>query len=339
MDPVYVYCPPWRPDSAGIRVLHELCDLLNGAGLPAWLVVSSPRSGPLTSYSLNTPVLSQDLADDHAASGAKPIVVYSETVPGNPLGAQRIVRYILNFPGLLGGATNFPAHEVPLAFSARIAEAIGDCPTLFIPPVDIEELDSVGEASAKSHVSVVYAVKYRVFVGPPDLTGLPAHVEIHRGGKSGQSRSEVLGLLRAAPVLYCFENSTIAAEAILLGTPVVFMRSQFLKSVIAEEELGRFGWCWSDEPDGLQQAMESLPLARTRYLEVRDSLPDRVVDLLPTFAGVPSKPCPRSRIRVPKEAPFISRHRIALGIQAFRHFGPRGTWRITRDFARRQSWN
>jgi hypothetical protein len=183
---------------------------------------------------------------------------------------------------------------------------------------------------------LVYAAKYRAFVGEPDLTGVPDAMEIHRGGKAGQARGQVLEALRAAPVLYCFENSTIATESILLGTPVVFVRNRFLSAVIAEHELGEFGWCWSDDKGGLPRALESLPLARARYLEVVDSLPDRVADFLVALARVPEMPGGERRIRVPKKAAFVSRHRVALGVQALRYLGPRASWRIARDFARRR---
>jgi hypothetical protein len=285
---------------------------------------------------LLTPVLSQELADEHAAAGERPIVIYSETVPGNPLGAQRIVRYVLNFPGLLGGAPSFSAGEFLLAYSLRIAEALGGCSILFIPAVDLEELDALPAGSRQSMTPLVYAAKYRAFVGEPDLTGIPGAMEIHRGGKAGQARGQVLQELRAALVLYCFENSTIATESILLGTPVVFVRNQFLSAVIAEHELGEFGWCWSDDVAGLLQARESLPLARARYLEVVNSLPDRVTELLVALAGVSEMPHAGRRIRVPKKAAFVSRHRVALGVQALRHLGPRASWRIARDFARRR---
>ena len=336
VDPVYVYCPPWRHDSAGIRVLHQLCDLLNRAGAPSWLVISNPAYGTFTNPQLMTPVLSQELADDHEAAGLKPIVVYSETVPGNPLGARRIVRYVLNFPGLLGGALSFSEGEFLLAYSVRIAEALGGCSTLFIPAADLEELDTFTAGSRQSMTPLVYAAKYRAFLGEPDFTGIPDAMEIHRGGTAGQARRQVLEELRAAPVLYCFENSTIATESILLGTPVVFVRSQFLWAVIADNELGEFGWCWSDDVSGLRRAQESLPLARARYLEVIDSLPARVAEFVVALGGVPEMPRGGRRIRVPKKAAFVSRHRVALGVQALTHLGPKASWRIARDFARRR---
>lgn len=336
LDPVYIYSPPWRHDSAGIRVLHQLCDLLNRAGAPSWVVISNPSSEPFTNPRLATPVLSQELADHHEAAGLRPTVIYSETVPGNPLGARRVVRYVLNFPGLLGGAPSFYAGEFLLAYSLRIAEALGGCSTLFIPAVDLEELDALPEELRKSMTPLVYAAKHRAFVGEPDLAGIPDAIEIHRGGRAGQARSQVLKELKAAPVLYCFENSTIATESILLGTPVVFVRNPFLSAVIAEYELGEFGWCWSDDVAGLLRAQESLPLARARYLEVVGSLPARIAEFVAALPGVPEMPRGRRRIRVPKKAAFVSRHRVALGVQAARHLGPRASWRIARDFARRR---
>ena len=50
-----------------------------------------------------------------------------------------------------------------------------------------------------------------------------------------------------ASVLHCFENSSIITEAVLSGTPVILVRSEFFKEVIAEQELGWSGMGYYDD--------------------------------------------------------------------------------------------
>jgi hypothetical protein len=334
-DPVYVYTPAWRGDSAGIRVLHLLCDALNADGCPTWLVISSPDSRASTNPQLNTPVLTQAMADSHIANGLDPILIYSETVPGNPLAARRVLRYLLNFPGALGGMSEFPETETMVAYSGAIADSVGGCPTLFVPAVDLDEIGSLPRTRNTQKLPVVYAAKYRAFRGTPKLSGLSGYVEIQRG-RSGQSRAELLNLLRSSPLLYCFENSTIATEAMLLGTPVLFVRSDFFSRVIAEQELGRFGWSWSDESGAEEWAKSSVHQVRRVYEESVASFPERVRQFVGVLDGVRASDLPVRRIHVPKKAVLVSRHRVALGQQAWRNIGWRGSLRLGVDFIRRR---
>lgn len=88
-----IAAPPYRNSSAGVRVLHRLCHLLNELGEDAALTTAMRHPTWNTRSTANI--------DDDT------IVVYPEDVAGNPLGARRVVRYfVLSRVGALrGGST------------------------------------------------------------------------------------------------------------------------------------------------------------------------------------------------------------------------------------------
>lgn len=76
--PYYIYSYDYRRNSAGVRVLHMLCDALNQSGQEAYVVAKN------VSPNLITPMLSGEVIAYHKAQGIKPIMVYPEVIDGNP---------------------------------------------------------------------------------------------------------------------------------------------------------------------------------------------------------------------------------------------------------------
>jgi hypothetical protein len=268
--PYYIYAPRWIDSSAGIKVLHYLCHALNQIGQEAYIVLSDPyfRTQPRINGKLNTPILTQEQAKMHVDSGRNPIVIYSETVKGNPLKSQNVVRYLLNYSGALGGNEYFPENELVISFSKNIAmdhaikADVQQSGILFLPPVDMNEFKL---STLKKPFQLVYAGKYRSFVGtPPEVGDLPS-IEIFRDGREMQTREEVKKLLSEATVLYCFENSSIITESILSGTPVLLVSNPFLGNVIAEHELGWGGMRLYGEEDALSKAKNSILEGTEKY--------------------------------------------------------------------------
>jgi hypothetical protein len=268
-DIFYIYAPPWRDSSAGIRVLHYLCHCLNLMGYQAWLVLTNPKSNAqLTNSTLNTPVLSKLQSKIHIKSGMSPVVVYSETILDNPLNATRVMRWVLNFPGALGGFLHFPTEDYLVAYSKKIQACVPNCTdVLFLPAVDLSELP-VGVPKQKE-LALVYAGKYRSYVGtPPQLPGNP--IELFRDGEAKLSRKDFLNELAKAEKIYLFENSSVATEAVLLNTVAIFVQNEFLGSVIAESELGNGGLAIGFEKSELERAKQTLPEAALRYKEAQE---------------------------------------------------------------------
>lgn len=311
---IYVYSPPWRANSAGIKVLHFLVHSLNQIGNDAWLVLSNPtvRNEPITNPKLNTPILTQEKADNHFAERRNPWVVYSETVPGNPLGASKVVRYLLNFPGTLGGPSQFEDGEVIVSYSKTISDSYKNSDsTLFIPIVDLEELpDEISAENKKG--SLIYAGKYRKFIGNPDISKIEDPVEIFRDGPRKQSREQVLQMLNEAKVIYVYENSTIATEALLLGTVCIFVPNRFLNLNISKFELGEDGIGYFGDIDSIEQAWVNVGKYKFAYNHAVEAFWSSIQDFESLLKSRESEQNILNRILVPKSAIFISRHRVRL---------------------------
>jgi tetratricopeptide (TPR) repeat protein len=95
-----ITAPNYTNKSAGIKVLYEL---------QKWLI----------RFGKDAMVLNFDapfqIADDD-------IVVYPEIVSGNPLKAKRVVRYLLNHPGKLGGDKEYDKDEILVAYDWELGQ-------------------------------------------------------------------------------------------------------------------------------------------------------------------------------------------------------------------------
>lgn len=342
--PIYIYAPAFVETSAGIRALHFLCHSLNQTGHLSWLVIHGTASAdtPLVNPKLNTPVLNSEIRDLHFNHGEVPIVIYPETIPGNPLKAQVIVRWILNYPGALGGPKDFPVGERLIAYSIEISKTLREkAPVLFLPPLDISEVYRAKESSKNSMRTnrvLMYAGKYRVFVGNPILPHWAPNeiTEIWREGPAKQSREEVLELLATSSCLFVFENSTLITESVLLGTPVILIRSRFFDSLIAEGELGSNGTAWSDLENPIELALSTIEGAHVRYLESIDQFFSDLKKETIIWQEIASKSDYLSPIHLPNFIKLISRHRISLAIQIFKSQGFLTLFRIIKSYIRRR---
>lgn len=339
-NPYYIWAPRWIDSSAGIRCIHYLCHNLNSIGGKAYLVFAEPRhrGEPRLNANLNTPELTQEVIDAHKAAGKVPIAVYPEDVVGNPLGAPFVIRFLWNYAGALGGPAAFDEDEHVVAFSRNIAlnyaqsgHATPD--VLFVPPVDPSEfLPNL----QKKEFQVVYAGKYRSFVGkPPKIGDLPT-VEIFRDGPKKQPRSLVKKLLAEATVVYSFENSSIVTEAILSGTPAGFVPNQFLQEIIADHELGTGGVFSVDDPEGLSKARGTLEIGREKYLRAVATFPDELAEFHKRAQEKSRVLGFIGEVQLPSYSSPVTRNRVLLGLSLIRNKGPRVFFvEVARFFRRR----
>ncbi len=106
-----IWAFPYTHRSSGIRALYRLCHHLNCRGFPTAVVADPGERLPDWNCFLH----SGDVADS--------IVIYPEVVVGNPLHAQRVIRWVLNTPGLLGGEPAYADSELVFFYDRqRLAE-------------------------------------------------------------------------------------------------------------------------------------------------------------------------------------------------------------------------
>jgi hypothetical protein len=102
MRPVVIVTPDYTHTSNGIRALHDLCHHINMMGGTARLLLACEDAikscePAQTNPDWNTP----GLQDDEAHFLQDGIVIYPETIHGNPLQATRVVRWMGNKDGAL----------------------------------------------------------------------------------------------------------------------------------------------------------------------------------------------------------------------------------------------
>ena len=263
-QPYYIVAPPFLRTSAGVKVLHLLCHTLRQIGYEAFII-----SLRLNSY-FDTPKLNEDQIRSDFDAGLTPIVIYPETVVGNPLRAPFVVRYILNYPGLLGGPADFASTDFRVSYARGLDEAkMGKAErVLFFPASDTATFYPPTVGAPRSG-SCFYAAKY-IHIHRGKLFDITREsVEITRDLPGSQNPREIADLFRASEVFYCYENSALSLEALLCGCPVVLLPNPFFTEMIAQNELGRDGIAWGPDPAELIRARATVGLVWTNYQKLQ----------------------------------------------------------------------
>src|SRR3989344_1396229 len=108
--PYYIYAPDYRRTSAGIRVMHMLCDALMRSGYEAYV------TGNVLNPELITPRLTDEIVKLHRTQGLEPVTVYPEIVDGNPLNGGVFFRYIQNKPVFIEGGGQYDEADILYAY-------------------------------------------------------------------------------------------------------------------------------------------------------------------------------------------------------------------------------
>lgn len=271
-NPFYIVSPSYTHQSAGIKALHLLCHSLNRLGQLAFLVKQdffevTPFQEMILNPDWLTPALTREVYASHVQASLTPIVVYPETITGNPLKAAVVVRYVLNFPGLLGGDKEYPPEEIVFAYSKKLAVSanVGDDRVLFIPASDTNTFYRSADDHPRTG-TCFYADKYKKVHNGELFEVTRNSLEITRGIGS-QTTAEVAEIFRRSELFYCYENSALAIEAMLCGCPTVFLPNEHLTEIIASEELGMDGFAWGDSAAEIERARNTVDVAFESYVQ------------------------------------------------------------------------
>lgn len=255
--PYYIYCPDYREDSAGVRVLHRLCDALNSMGYEAYVTaaVVDPR--------LNTPILTSDVEAQHRLSGRIPVTVYPEVTAGNPRQAPIVARYLLNRPGLLAGDGAFPEDEVLFAYLPEIVPSTMHAHTLCIPVCDTKLFNTINADDANRKGACFFAHRYIKQGGLLDAVP-PDTLEVSY--RQPRSLAQLAEIFRHTEVLYSYEMSILCWEAMLCGCPVVYLPNAYMQSQPYKEMFGGHGASWGTGPEDVALAKATVQQVYPAYL-------------------------------------------------------------------------
>ncbi len=264
--PYYIVTPSYTRRSAGVSALHFLCHALNAVGQNAFIFFDQrayPRS-PNVNPEFLTPVLTQGIIDFHFEKQCCPVVIYPEIVSGNPASAPAVVRYVLNFPGLLGGDKHYDAEELCFGYSRTLARAARapDENVLFIPVSDTR-IFHPNYPKVPRAVACFHAKKYKNLEVNPVFCHPKSAIEI----MDDMSREEIASIFNRSDLFYCYENSALALEAALCNCPTLFVKNRFFTDTIVDSEFGQDGWTCSNEPADIERARLSVSKVFTQYIE------------------------------------------------------------------------
>jgi len=261
--PYYFFGPGYSRASAGHRAFHLLIHWLNKLGEHAFLVPNLAEPVDVwTNPDLLTPILTRQALEHHQQSNVLPIVVYPEVLTGNPLQADVVVRYLANFPGALGGPTEFDASDVLFSYSSLIASRVGFPDNVLMPPVIDTGIFNPGPQPLDRRGCCAYFGKYVDYYKATPF-GLPDNCAIIT--RTSPTPAQMADIFRRSEALYCFEDTAVALEATLCGCPVICMPNEHFKRLIAGEELGTDGLAWGDTPDEVARARATVGNVFGRY--------------------------------------------------------------------------
>ena len=218
--PYYIVAPDYRRTSAGIRVMHQLCQALRQSGQDAWILAE------VLNPDLDTPKLTDEIRARHKAQGLVPIAIYPEVVGRNPLEAQVVVRYILNRPGLLGERPEYGERDLIYIYEPELKDAVSRVDgVMTLPSINtaiFNNRDNPHDATRSG--ACIYFGRH--------TEGSREHAELAASSTVitrdwPPTPEEMAALLRRSEKLYCFENTALSTEARLCGCPVVMLPSPF----------------------------------------------------------------------------------------------------------------
>ena len=119
---IYVYNSFYLPKSYGISCMYNLIRILNRNGISAKALCYEDER-----YDYEIP---EDIKPYYISKAALPkkiedkdIVIYSDVISDNPLGAKRVIRWLMNKPCFLTGKKiNYGPKDVLVAYSKLVSE-------------------------------------------------------------------------------------------------------------------------------------------------------------------------------------------------------------------------
>lgn len=274
--PYYIVADDYGRSDSSARVMHQLCHALNLAGAEAYLLAGE------TTPELRTPTLNLAIEHQHRQAGVAPIIVYPDSVEGDPLDAPSAVRYAWRRrPALPQDAEMCRfAPQPALLPPDRRNEGL-----LAVPLVDLKKFRPDGP---RGNAWVAYVEGY------PDarlhFSELLKCCEIVDRYQPA-TQDGLIELLCRAERFYCFGESELALEAALCGCPVVHIPAPGG----ALHPAGAFAavpgsFATDDSDEALDEVRANLYKLRAHYEETLRAFPQQLHGFVAVTQELPVRP-------------------------------------------------
>jgi len=266
--PYLILTHDYRRNSAGIRALHKLCHALNRLGQRAWV------TSRVVNEEWQTPVADPRTIEHIAQYG---VVVYPEVEDGNPLGAERIARFVLNVPGRIRPA-RFTEGEQTFAYCELLAKFLERVDGLLTVPV-------VDHRVFHPWCLLPVRIWTTYWVGKgsdvPRVPGTKRAIEITLDWP--KSWANLAHLFRTSKWFYSYQPySALIVESRLCWCPTVavpnglWTREEF----VAGTPGGMNGLAWGTAPEELERAEATVQYYTLDYARVHDDFRQQLGDFI-----------------------------------------------------------
>ena len=212
-----IVTPRYNHGSAGIRALSRLYSELTDRGYDAMIATCPSLFRKRIGARLRRPIEIYITSRALGIQKKDDIVVYPEFVIGNPFGVRKVVRYILNVPGKLGGDRKYASKELTFAYNSDLVQ-YSEGRVLHIPV--IESFFTVDSSFDNNRPINSF------WVGKGQNTNHPVTkncTEITR--KWPADRKTLAELLKQTKIFYTYDDFTsLAVEAKMCGCEVKLIK-------------------------------------------------------------------------------------------------------------------
>jgi hypothetical protein len=159
--------------------------------------------------------------------------------------------------------------EFVITYSKKIAESLDlDVDRVLFIPASDTNIFYPPSSDAKRVGTCVYMRKYYDF-HKEEAYSLTKNSKVFTRVSGTITPNQMADLFRKSELLYLYENSAVATEAVLCGCPVVFIPNKFMKedeTNLSQNELGIDGYGISTKPETIEAAKRDVRLGREKYL-------------------------------------------------------------------------
>ena len=275
--PYIVLAPAYDHRSAGVRVMHSLCEELNLCGHTAHLILYQFRAG-VAGPSFYTPAGDSAYCAQHRHIVRLPAsndieqfraliddayVVYPEVIQANPLKATRVVRYVLNYPA----ANGYPMLEEKQDFIVSFLRDYWRNPNFLATLVHDEPLfNDVDTRPAQDRTMDCTYIGKGLQLG--DCFKIPGSVHIDRNWPADKESLAIM--LRNTRYFLTWDLiSQINTDALFCGAIPVVLRLAPFTSAIFDTDFGPVPYAQSHMENGVLKVAydaDEFESMRRRYI-------------------------------------------------------------------------